>query len=138
MKMKDSPQLAATSETHFKGIAARAMRQVLVDEARRRNAGKRDGIRVTLDSSADSAVPTDIPVPPARSTAAEILDLDFALHRLAEMNARQAHMVECRFFGGLNVAETAEALGVSESAVERDWRAAKAWLASTLRPGYTL
>jgi DNA-directed RNA polymerase specialized sigma subunit len=50
------------------------------------------------------------------------------------MNARQAQMVECRFYGGLNVSETAEVLGVSESAIERDWRAARAWLASTLRP----
>ncbi len=138
MKLKDSPHLAATSEAHFKGIAARAMRQVLVDEARRRKAGKRDVISVSLDSSAEPAVSVDVSVPPALSTAAEILDLDFALDRLAEMNTRQAHMVECRFFGGLNVTETAAALGVSESAIERDWRVAKAWLASTLRPGYTI
>jgi len=138
IKMKDSPQLAAASEAHFKGIAARAMRQILVDEARRRKAGKRDAIRVSLDSSTPPVASMDLPVAPARSTAAEILDLDLALDRLEEMNIRQARMVECRFFGGLNVTETAEALGVSESAVERDWRAAKAWLASTLRPGYTL
>jgi RNA polymerase sigma factor (TIGR02999 family) len=136
IKLKDSPQLAATSEAHFKGIAARAMRQILVDEARRRKASKRDAPRVSLDSSADSAVFTEASIPPALATAAEVLDLDSALNRLEKMNARQARMVECRFFGGLNVTETAEALGVSESAIERDWHAAKAWLASTLRPGY--
>lgn len=130
MKLKDSPHLAATSLPHFKAIAARAMRQVLVDEARRRHSQKRGSevILVALDESTDRAVTCDD----------ELLALEAALEELAQMNARQARMVECRFFGGLNVAETAEALGVSESAVERDWRAAKAWLASTLRPGYSL
>jgi RNA polymerase sigma factor (TIGR02999 family) len=125
MKLKDSPHLAATSLPHFKAIAARAMRQVLVDEARRRNSQKRGGevILVTLDESPD----------PAASTDAELLALESALEELAEMNARQARMVELRFFGGLSVAETAEVLGVSESVIERDWRAARAWLANTLK-----
>ena len=131
MKLKDSPHLGATSLPHFKAIAARAMRQVLVDEARRRNSQKRGSnvILVALDESADQA---------SVACDAELLALEAALEQLAEMNARQAQMVECRFFAGLNVAETAEALGVSESAIERDWRAAKAWLASTLRPHYGL
>jgi len=130
VKLKDSPHLAATSLPHFKAIAARAMRQVLVDEARRRHSQKRGNgvVVVALDESTDRGVTCDD----------ELLALEAALEQLAQMNARQARMVECRFFGGLNVAETAEALGVSESAVERDWRAARAWLASTLRPGYTL
>jgi RNA polymerase sigma factor (TIGR02999 family) len=126
IKLKDSPYLAATSLPHFKAIAARAMRQVLVDEARRRHSQKRGGeiILVALEETAEPAVASN----------AEFLALESALEQLAEMNARQARMVECRFFGGLNVAETAEVLGVSESAIERDWRAARAWLASTLRP----
>jgi RNA polymerase sigma factor (TIGR02999 family) len=130
MKLKGSPHLAATSLPHFKAIAARAMRQVLVDEARRRHSQKRGNevVLVALDDSTDRAVTCND----------ELLALEAALEQLAQMNARQARMVECRFFGGLNVAETAEALGVSESVVERDWRAAKAWLASMLRPDYGL
>jgi DNA-directed RNA polymerase specialized sigma subunit len=64
---------------------------------------------------------------------AELLGLDIALEKLAEMNARQAKVVECRFFGGLNVTKAASSLGVSESVVERDWRVAKAWLARAMR-----
>jgi len=128
LKLKDSPRLADTSVPHFKAIAARAMRQVLVDSARKRIAHKRGGsgeaVFVTLDESAGQTASCD----------AELLELDLALRRLAEMNSRQAHVVECRFFGGLNVAEAASLLGVSESVIERDWRAAKAWLATTLRP----
>lgn len=129
LKLKDSPYLADTSVPHFKAIAARAMRQVLVDAARRRLTRKRGGageaVFVELDESAGHTVPCD----------AELLGLDMALERLKEMNSRQAKVVECRFFGGLNVAEAAELLGVSESVIERDWRAAKAWLAGAIRPG---
>lgn len=128
LKLKDSPHLAATSPAHFKAIAAKAMRQVLVDEARRRSARKRGGagetIRVTLGDSADEAA----------CCAEEVIALDVALEALAQLSPRQAGMVESRFFAGLNVAETAGLLGVSESAIERDWRAAKAWLASRIRP----
>jgi len=128
LKLKGSPHLASTSVPHFKAIAAKAIRQVLVDEARRRHARKRGGagtVFVTLDESAEKIVSSD----------EELLALEAALGQLARMNTRQAQMVECRFFGGLNVAETAELLGISESAVDRDWRAAKAWLASRIRAG---
>jgi RNA polymerase sigma factor (TIGR02999 family) len=128
LKLKDSPSLADTSVSHFKAIAARAMRQVLVDAARKRIAQKRggagDAVFVTLDESAGQTASCD----------AEILSLDQALEKLAQMNSRQAQVVECRFFGGLNVVEAASLLSVSESVVERDWRAAKAWLAGALRP----
>lgn len=128
LKLKDSPQVGATSVPHFKAIAAKAMRQVLVDEARRKNSRKRGGageaVFVTMGDSAEEMA----------SCGAELLALDSALKDLADLNPRQAQMVESRFFGGLNVAETAASLGVSESVVERDWRAAKAWLASRIRP----
>jgi RNA polymerase sigma factor (TIGR02999 family) len=126
LKLKNSPHLAATSQAHFKAIAARAMRQVLVEAARRRHSQKRECeyVYVELDEMSGGPMGSD----------AELIALDAALDRLAAMNARQAQMVECRFYGGLNVSETAEVLGVSESAIERDWRAARAWLASTLRP----
>jgi RNA polymerase sigma factor (TIGR02999 family) len=128
LKLKDSPHLAATSLPHFKAIAAKAMRQVLVDAARRRNAQKRgggDGIAVSPGG----------PTVELASWEVDLLALNSALEKLAELNARQAQVVECRFFGGLTVSETAAMLQVSESVVERDWRAAKAWLVSTIHPG---
>src|SRR5688500_5443227 len=125
LKLADSPGVAATSRVHFKRIAARAMRQVLVEAARRRHAHKRGGgaAVVTFDDALDA---------PAAS-ADEVLALDEELDGLARMNPRQAMMVESRFFGGLDVAETATLLGVSEATVLRDWRAARAWLALELR-----
>lgn len=127
LKLKDSPNLAATSTPHFKAIAARAMRQILVDAARRRHAKKRGGVGevlfVTLDDSAGQ--------PPSCDT--ELIALDGALEKLAALNPRQARIVESRFFSGLSVAEVASLLNASESLVERDWRAAKAWLAVTIR-----
>ncbi len=126
LKMASSPPFVMTSRLHFKRIAARAMRQVLVEAARRRTARKRgDGIApVTFDDAlgAEPAGPE------------EMLALDAALETLARVSPRQATMVESRFFGGLDVAETAELLGVSEATILRDWRAAKAWLAQELRP----
>jgi RNA polymerase sigma factor (TIGR02999 family) len=128
LKLKDSPHLAANSPAHFKAIAARAMRQVLVDEARRRNSRKRGGaggvIFVGLDDPAEKPVSCD----------EELLALDAALKELEQLNPRQAQMVEKRFFGGLTAAEISEQLGVSESVIDRDWRAARAWLASRIRP----
>ena len=128
LKLKDSPHLSATSPAHFKAIAARAMRQVLVDEARRRSARKRGGageaVFVTVDNAVETVVGSD----------EELLALNAALEELARLNARQAQMVEDRFFGGLSVAETAAVLGLSESAIERDWRAARAWMAGRIRP----
>jgi len=127
IKLADSPPSGVTSRLHFTRIAARAMRQVLVEAARRRNAKKRgDGKAwVTFDEALASA--------PAG--ADDLLALDAALEDLARLNPRQAMMVECRFFGGLDVAETAALLEVSEATVLRDWRAARAWLAVELGQG---
>jgi RNA polymerase sigma factor (TIGR02999 family) len=128
MRLRDSPPLASTSMAHFKAIAARAMRQVLVDEARRRSARKRGGagevLFVTFEDVAKEIATSD----------QDLVALDASIRELALLSPRQAQMVECRFFGGLSVTETAAVLGVSESAIERDWRAAKAWLASRIRP----
>ena len=120
LKLKDSPHLASKSLPHFKSIAAKAMRQVLVDEARRRSAQKRGGAGVAVFASIGDSTEE------MASCDAELLALDAALEELARVNPRQAQMVESRFFGGLNVSETAVLLGFSESAIERDWRAAKA------------
>jgi RNA polymerase sigma factor (TIGR02999 family) len=101
------------------------MRQVLIEAARRRNAGKRGGglAVITFDEAIDQPV----------NGAEELLALTDALTELARLEPRQAMMVESRFFGGLDVAETAELLGVSEATILRDWRAARAWLANELR-----
>jgi len=124
LKLADSPAVADTSPLHFKRIAARAMRQVLVEAARRRTADKRGGgaAVVTFDDAIG-----------AMTTAEDVLGLDAALEALAKLEPRQALMVESRFFGGLDVAETAQLLDVSEATVLRDWRAAKAWLSRELR-----
>ena len=125
MKLAQSPEVATTSRLHFKRIAARAMRQILVEAARRRNADKRGGgaeFTVTLNEAFQSKP----------SGGDELLALDSAMEALARMNPRQAEMVESRFFGGLDIPETASLLNVSEATVIRDWRAAKAWLAHEL------
>jgi len=125
LRLARDASIPATSELHFKRIAARAMRRVLIDAARARKAAKRGGgaALVTYDESLDA---------PA-ATPDDVLALDAALETLAKLHPRQAQLVESRFFGGFGVRETAELLEVSEATVERDWRAAKAWLALELR-----
>jgi RNA polymerase sigma factor (TIGR02999 family) len=129
IKLAHSPKFATTSPLHFKRIAARAMRQLLIEAARRRKASKRGGgaeLTVTFDESFQKVT----------SCGKELLALDTALDELGRMNPRQAVMVESRFFGGLDIPETAALLNVSEATVLRDWRAAKAWLARELRQAY--
>lgn len=105
---------------HFYGIAARLMRQILVDYTRRRRYAKRggDARRVSLD---EAMLVSD-------ERADDIVALDDALKHLAEVDARQSRIVELRFFYGLSIEETAEALDVSPATVMRDWTFAKAWL----------
>ncbi len=125
LKLAASPNVGFESRLHFRRIAARAMRQVLVEAARRRHSQKRGAgsVVVTFDESLDA---------PA-STARDVLGLDAALDTLAQISPRQAAIVEQRFFGGLSVAETAELLDISDATVLRDWRLARAWLARELR-----
>jgi RNA polymerase sigma factor (TIGR02999 family) len=125
IKLAHSPKFATTSPLHFKRIAARAMRQLLIEAARRRKASKRGGAGITVNF--------DDSFQKAPSCGDDLLALDTALDELAQMNPRQALMVESRFFGGLDIPETAALLNVSEATVLRDWRAAKAWLANELR-----
>jgi RNA polymerase sigma factor (TIGR02999 family) len=127
LKMARSPGISAVSRLHFKRIAARAMRQLLVEAARRRNSRKRGGegaaIFVTFDDSMDGAATCE----------QDLITLDAALDELARLEPRQATIVESRFFGGLESSEISNLLGVSEATVLRDWRAAKAWLGQKLR-----
>ena len=125
LKLSRTPPAGFTSEIHFKRIAARAMRQILVDAARRKSAVRHGGdlVAVTFDDGIEQTI----------AAASDLLVLDDALRELASVNPRQASMIEARFFGGLDVKETAELLGISEATVLRDWRAAKAWLAVELQ-----
>jgi RNA polymerase sigma-70 factor, ECF subfamily len=111
------------NRTHFLAIAALSMRQILVQRARRRNAAKRGGDpeRITLDEQllpAGGGSPGDV----------DVLALDAALERLAALDERQAKVVELRYFGGLTIEETADALGISPATVKRHWTLARAWL----------
>ena len=109
------------NRAHFFGIAARIMRQVLVDRARARNASKRGSGRYKLDMSAISDLPADTRNP-------DILALDQALEQLESFDPAQCRIVEYKFFGGLSIEEAAEVLGVSTATVKREWALAKAWL----------
>lgn len=110
------------SRTHFYAVAARAMRQVLADHARRKQALKRqaDAQRVTLHSG---VIQTEF-----STDELDVEELDAALNDLSELNERHARVVELRFLAGLTIAETAEVLGVSHGTVESDWRMSRAWL----------
>ena len=112
---------------YFYGAAARAMRQVLVDAARRRSTVKRGSGAVALS--------LDERTGELDAYAHELLDLDVALDALGRRNERHARVVECRFFGGMSVDDTAAALGVSPRTVKADWALARAWLYDTLRQG---
>jgi RNA polymerase sigma factor (TIGR02999 family) len=127
LKLARSPELASTSSLHFRRIAARAMRQVLVEVARKREALRRQdgGLVVTFDE----LLPGQVTIPDGK----DILALDGALERLRQISARQAEIVEGRFFGGLEVAELALLFDVSEATVAREWRSARAWLALEIR-----
>jgi RNA polymerase sigma factor (TIGR02999 family) len=126
LKLAKAPGLRAESPLHFKRIAARAMRQLLVEAARRRKARKRGDGEILYISFDDSFA--GVP-----GTENEILVLDGALSELARVAPRQAAMVESRFFGGLEISEIAMLFDVSEATVMRDWRAAKAWLSHRLQ-----
>jgi len=114
------------SRAHFFGAAARAIRRILIDRARARNSQRRGaGARPqALDEAADLAAP---------EPRLDLLELDGALERLAQVDAQKARIVELRFFGGLSTEETAQALGLSPSTVTRDWRFARIWLHRELR-----
>lgn len=120
LRLAERPGMYWENRGHFFGIAARLMRHILVDEARKRKSDKRggDAIRVPLDEVANIA----------EQQAGNVVALDDALRRLEEIDIRQSEIVELRFFGGLSIQETAEVLKVSPGTVMRDWTFARAWL----------
>ena len=125
LKLANAPQMRGTSPLHFKRIAARAMRQVLVDAARRRRAEKRHfaAEMVEFDETLGHGV----------SSSEDVVALDQALLELETLDPRRAAGVEARFFGGFTASEIGELLDISEETVLADWRGAKAWLGFRLR-----
>jgi RNA polymerase sigma factor (TIGR02999 family) len=121
--LKDKPG-RWQNRAHFCAIAAHSMRQILIERARARGAAKRGGARhrITLDEGLFAG----------GERAIDLVALDEALERLAELDPEQARLVELRFFGGLTVEETAEAMDISPATVKRHWTVAKAWLSREL------
>ncbi len=124
LRLVDGPSVNWEGRAHFYGIAARLMRQVLVDHARARNAAKRPGQagKVRLDEARDLSSPA----------APDLVALDDALQHLTQSHPRKGEVVELKFFGGLAAMEIAEVLQVSEKTVRRDWQFAKLWLCREL------
>lgn len=127
LRLIDQQNVQWQNRAHFFGIAAQLMRRILIDHARSYQYAKRGGgaLRVSLDETA--AV--------TEAQTAELLAVDEALERLTAMDARKGRIVELRFFGGLSLDETAEVLNISSPTVQREWRAAKAWLHRLLTEG---
>ena len=124
LRLAGQDRMSWRNRGQFYGIATQMMRRILVDRARARRRSKRDGAwaRVTLHDAVAATPPP----------AVDVLDLDAALTDLAAFDERKARIAEMRFFGGLSVEETADAVGVSVATVERDWLAARAWLFKAL------
>ena len=121
LKLIDQNRVQWQNRAHFFGIAAQAMRRILVDNARQRLADKRGAgaEKVSIDEGL-----IDI----SDERAGNLIDLDEALQKLAEIDEQKSQLVELRYFGGLSIEETAEVLGISIATVNRQWRLAKAWL----------
>lgn len=126
LKLTAQTRLSLRDRAHFLGVAGRAMRQLLVDQARRRLAEKRGG-----DLSTVALAGRELPI---ESQSETVLALEHALERLAAAHERPVQVVECRFFAGLTEEETAEALDVSVRTVQRDWLLARGWLRRELDP----
>src|SRR3954471_16954401 len=124
LKLVDQRKAKCQNRAHFFGIAAQAMRRILVDHARAHSADKRGGEfrKVALDEAQGIGQSVDV----------NLLALDEALTRLAGMDPQQSRIVELRFFGGLTTDETAEVMHISPATIGREWRMAKAWLAAEL------
>jgi len=127
LRLKKDKSKPWQDRTHFLAIAANSMRQILVERARARRAAKRGGsqVRITLSEA----------VAAGGETSVDLLALDEALLRLAALDPAQERIVELRFFGGLNIEETAEAMNISPATVKRGWSMAKAWLKREMQKG---
>jgi RNA polymerase sigma factor (TIGR02999 family) len=120
IRLVDQKQVNWQNRAHFFGAAARIIRRVLVDYARARHRLKRggDAVKVSLNEDVNAAIATEV----------DVVALDDALGRLAKLDPQQERIIELRFFAGLSIEETAEALNISPATVKRDWTTARAWL----------
>lgn len=127
LKLAASERIEWQGRAHFMAVAARAMRQILINHARDKGAAKRGGDwqRITLEQAVTPRI--------GAGREIDLLALDMALQNLARLSERQARIVELRFFGGLTIDETAHVLGVGTTTVEDDWRLARAWLSHQLK-----
>ena len=125
VRLIDQAGVRWQNRAHFFGIAAEMMRRILVDHARKRHAAKRGGeaVKLTLNEALNASGERDL----------DLIAVDEALTKLAAIDQQQARVIELRFFGGLNVEETAEVLGISARTVKRDWQVAKSWIRRELR-----
>jgi len=136
LKLAGQDQPDWSSRAHFLAVASKAMRNILVDYAKHRQAQKRGGNvqKLSLDEM-KAAFKNGLALPEARIDT--MLSLDAALKQLERVNERQSRIVECRFFGGMSVEETAVALGISKATVKRGWSVAQAWLFRAMKPEVT-
>jgi RNA polymerase sigma factor (TIGR02999 family) len=126
LRMVDQRPFAVENRAHFVGVAARLMRQILVDYARSHRAAKR---------GPDRTVELEVALPLPQVPNADVVALDDALKALEQVDEQQSRLVELRFFGGLTTEEAAELLGISRSTAKRDWNVAKAWLSRQMKRG---
>lgn len=127
MRLVDQTRVHWRNRAHFFGLASQLMRRILVDHARRRHAAKRGGGAIVVEFE-DSLTPRS-------KRSVDLVVLDDILSRLDEFDSRAARLVELRYFGGLTIEETAEALGVSSATVKREWATARAWMHRELTRG---
>jgi RNA polymerase sigma factor (TIGR02999 family) len=128
LRLIRSDSIAVRDRVHFFSMAAQMMRQILIDHARKSAAAKRGGntMTVAFDEASDSAVP---------KTNLDLIALDDAMNQLAALDPRQCKVVELRFFGGLSIEETAEAVEVSPATAKREWATARLWLRRAMNTG---
>lgn len=127
LKLVDQEKVAAETRVHFFALAAKAMRHILCNYARGRQAKKRGGDVEKVSLADRTEVPDQLPMF-SEEQAERLAALDVVLQRLEQVNPRRSQVVECRFFGGMTVDDTAAALGISPRTVKRDWAVAQAWL----------
>lgn len=126
LRLVDQDRIQVKDRTHFRMLAARAMREILIDYARKRKAQKRGGDISKVSFDEMKLIEGKIRLSDERADA--LVALDEALHQLEKISERQSRIVECRFFGGLTIEETAAALGISTATVKRGWNLAQVWL----------
>ena len=126
LRLIDQREVAWQGRAHFLGVAAQAMRRILVDHARAKLRGKRGGGWARIELEPELA---------DRPESTDLVEIDAALTRLRDVSERAVRVVELRFFGGLSAQDAADALQLSLSSVEREWRFARAWLARELEGG---